>query len=432
MVTLVSKNLTCRFCGELLDSTFADLGVQPLCETYLSPDQLKEKEPVYPLHVFFCKNCFLVQLEESITPKEMYKNYAYFSSSSKGWLKHCETYADMIIKKLNLNSNSQVLEVGSNDGYLLQYFVQKNIPVQGIEPAKNVAEEALKKGIPTIVEFFDKEMAKGLANQNMQADLVVANNIIAQVPDVHGFLDGLKALLKPSGIITMEFHYLKNLIDKNQFDTISHERFSYFSFFVIEKFLLSHGLTIFDVEQVPTHGGSLRIYVCHSENQQISKTSHPNEIKDDEKAGGFEEVDKYTFYCKKVEQTKNTLLNTLTKIRRSGKSVIGYGAHAEAHTLLNYCGIGADLLDYLADRNPSKQGKFLAGVHLPIFSPEKIQETKPDFVLILPWSIKTELMSALSNIGNWGGRFIVPIPKLEIYDAQLNDITKMGSEEEVV
>ena len=209
----------------------------------------------------------------------MYKNYAYFSSSSKGWLKHCETYADMITKKLNLNSNSQVIEVGSNDGYLLQYFAQKNIPVQGIEPAKNVAEEALKKGIPTIVEFFDKEMAKGLANQNMQADLVIANNIIAQVPDVHGFLDGLKALLKPSGIITMEFHYLKNLIDKNQFDTISHERFSYFSFFVIEKFLLSHGLTVFDVEQVPTHGGSLRLYVCHSENQQISKTSHPNEIK---------------------------------------------------------------------------------------------------------------------------------------------------------
>ena len=232
------KNLTCRLCGEAIESTFADLGAQPLCETYLSPEQIKEKEPSYPLHVFICKNCFLVQLEESITPQEIYKKYAYFSSSSKGWLKHSEEYADMITKKLNLNSNSQVIEVGSNDGYLLQYFAQKNIPVQGIEPAKNVAEEALKKGIPTIVAFFNKEMAKDLASKNMQADLVIANNIIAQVPEVHGFLDGLKALLKPSGIITLEFHYLKNLIDKNQFDTISHERFSYFSLFVIEKFFI--------------------------------------------------------------------------------------------------------------------------------------------------------------------------------------------------
>ncbi len=428
---MVSKNLTCRFCGKPLESTFADLGVQPLCETYLSLEQLKEIEPTYPLHIFFCKNCFLVQLEESITPQEMYKKYAYFSSSSKGWLKHCETYADMITKKLELNSSNQVIEIGSNDGYLLQYFAQKNIPVQGVEPAKNVAEEAIKKGIPTIVEFFDKEMAKSLANQNMQGDLVIVNNLIAQVPDVHGFLDGLKTLLKPSGTITIEFHYLKNLIDKNQFDTISHERFSYFSFFVIEKFLSSHGLTVFDVEQIPTHGGSLRLYVCHSANQQISKTSHPDQIKASEKIGGFEEDDKYFSYCKKVEQTKGNLLSTLFKVKSKRKSVIGYGAHAEAHTLLNYCGVGTDLLDYLADRNPSKQGKFLAGVHLPILGPEKIQETKPDYILILPWSIKTELMSQMSFIGNWGGRFIVPIPKLEIYDAQANEITNMILKEEV-
>jgi 2-polyprenyl-3-methyl-5-hydroxy-6-metoxy-1,4-benzoquinol methylase len=432
MVKLESKNWTCRFCGEPIESTFADLGVQPLCETYLSPDQLTKKESVYQLHVFFCNKCFLVQLEESITPQEMYKKYAYFSSSSKGWLKHCEAYADMITKKISLNSNSQVIEVGSNDGYLLQYFAQKNIPVQGIEPAKNVAKEALKKGIPTIVRFFDKKTVNDLINQNMQGDLVIANNMIAQVPDVHGFLEGLKTLLKPSGIITVEFHYLKNLIDKNQFDTISHERFSYFSFFIIEKFFSAHGLTIFDAEEIPTHGGSLRIYARHSENQQIPKTNHPQEIKAVEKAEGFEEVDKYFSYCKKVEQTKNDLLNTLTKVKSNGKSVIGYGAHAEAHTLLNYCGIGTDLLDYLADRNPNKQRKFLAGVHLPIFSPEKIQETKPDYVLILPWSIKTELMSQLSKISNWGGRFIVPIPKLEIYDAQSNNITKMVSKEEVV
>ena len=344
---MANRNLTCRLCGEPLESTFVDLGSQPPCETYLSPEQMKEKGPAYPLHIFFCKNCFLVQLEESIPPQEMYKKYAYFSSSSKGWLKHSETYAEMIIKKLNLNSNSHVIEIGSNDGYLLQYFARKNITVQGIEPAGNVAKEALKKGIPTIVEFFNKELAKELANQNVQADLIVANNIIAQVPDVPGFLDGLKALLKPPGIITLEFHYLKNLIDKNQFDTISHERFSYFSLFVIEKFLSSHGLTVFDVEQVSTHGGSLRLYVCHSENQQIPKTNHLDAIKAAEKAEGFQTVEKYFSYCKNVEHTKANLLNALSKVKKGGKSAIGYGAHAEAHTLLNYCGVGADLLDKL-------------------------------------------------------------------------------------
>ena len=427
-----NKDLTCRFCSEPLESTFADLANQPLCETYLSANQLNEKEPVYPLHVFFCKKCFLVQLEESITPKEMYKKYAYFSSSSKGWLMHCEAYADMITNKLKLNSNSQVIEVGSNDGYLLQYFAQRNIPVQGIEPAKNLVEEALKRGIPTIAAFFDKETVDSMVSQNMRGDLVIANNIIAQVPDIHGFIDGLKTLLKPSGIITMEFHYLKNLIDKNQFDTISHERFSYFSFLVIEKFLSSHGLTIFDVEQVPTHGGSLRIYACHSENYQITKTSHPDEIRAAEVAGGFAEMVKYISYCENVEQTKRNLLSTLNKIKGRGKSVVGYGAHAEAHTLLNYCGIGTALLDYLADRNPSKQGKFLAGVHLPIFSPETIQETKPDYVLLLPWSIKAELMSQMSFIDNWGGRFIVPIPRLEVYNAKANEITNTVLEEDFV
>jgi 2-polyprenyl-3-methyl-5-hydroxy-6-metoxy-1,4-benzoquinol methylase len=428
----MENNLTCRFCCEPLDSTFADLGVQPLCENYLSADQLNEKESVYPLHVFFCRKCYLVQLEESITPQEIYKKYAYFSSSSKGWLKHSEAYADMITKRLNLNSNSQVIEVGSNDGYLLQFFAQRNIPIIGIEAAKNVAEEALAKRIPTIVAFFDKETVNGLINQNIQGDLLIANNMIAQVPDVHGFLDGLKTLLKPSGIITMEFHYLKNLIDKNQFDTISHERFSYFSFFVIEKFLSSHGLTIFDVEQIPTHGGSLRIYACHSENHQISKTSHPDEIRAAELEGGFSEVEKYLSYCEKVEQTKHNLLNTLNKIKGSGNAVVGYGAHAEAHTLLNYCGIGTNMLDYLADRNPSKQGKFLAGVHLPIFSPDKIQETKPDYVLLMPWSIKAELMNQMSFINNWGGRFIIPIPILEVYDAKANEITNLILKEEVV
>jgi hypothetical protein len=426
------ESLNCRFCGETLESTFVDLGVQPLCESYLMSDQLNKMEPFYPLNVYFCKKCFLVQLEESISPQEIYQKYAYFSSSSKGWLKHCESYVDMISSKMGLNASSQVIEIASNDGYLLQFFVQRHIPVVGIEPASNVAEEALKKGIPTIIQFFSKEIAKDLAKDNKQADLLIGNNIIAQVPDLHGFLEGLKILLKPSGIITLEFHYLKNLIEKSQFDTISHERFSYFSFFVIEKLLGSHGLVIFDVEEIPTHGGSLRVFACHAENHDISETNRPDELRAAEKAGGFIEIEKYLSFNEKVKETKRNLLAILIKVKHSGKSAIGYGAHAEAHTLLNYCGIRTDFLDYLVDRNPNKQGKFLAGVHLPIFSADKIQETKPDYLLILPWSIKKEIMDQMPYVSNWGGRFIVPIPKLEVYDAQGKEIVNSDIKEEFV
>ena len=429
---MVRKNLSCRFCGAPLESTFADLGVQPLCESYPSANQLNNMEPTYPLHVYFCKNCFLVQLEESITPQEIYTKYAYFSSSSKGWLKHSENYAEMITNRLRLNANSQVVEVASNDGYLLQFFAQRKIPVLGVEPASNVAQEALKRGVPTLIKFFDRETALDLVRQDKKADLLIGNNIVAQVPDIHGFMDGVKTLLKPSGIISLEFHYLKNLIEKNQFDTISHERFSYFSFFVIENLFASHGLTIFDVEEIPTHGGSLRIYACHSENQHITKTNNPDEIRATEVASGFTEISKYLSFSEKVKGTKRNILDMLIKAKRSGKSVIGYGAHAEAHTLLNYCGIRTDFLDYLVDRNPDKQGKFQAGTHLPILSSDKIQETKPDYLLILPWSIKGEIMNQMSQIGNWGGRFIVPIPKLEVYNAKGKEITSMVLKEEAV
>lgn len=428
----MEKNvLSCRSCGSPLETTFVDLGVQPLCESYIPPDQLNQMEPSYPLHVYLCKNCFLVQLEESITPQEIYRKYAYFSSSSKNWLKHCETYTDMITKKLGLTSNSQVVEVASNDGYMLQFFARRNISVLGIEPASNVAEEALKKGIPTIVKFFNDTVADELVRQNKQADLLIGNNIIAQVPDLSGFIKGLKALLKPSGIITLEFHYLRNMIEKCQFDTISHERFSYFTFFVVENLFAKHGLKIFDVEEVPTHGGSLRIYACHTENTQIPQSNSVDEIRTSEKAAGFMDVERYLLFGEKVKETKRNLLDVLIKVKRAGKSVVGYGAHAEAHTLLNYCGIRTDFLDYLVDRNPLKQGKYLGGVHLPIFGADRMQQTQPDYVLILPWSIKFEIMNQMSHIGTWGGRFIVPIPRLEVYDAQGKEITNNMREESV-
>ena len=408
---------TCRFCGNPLQFTFADLGTQPLCETYLKPEQLNEMEPFYPLHVLVCENCFLVQLGASVPPEQIYKQYAYFSSHSKGWIKHIENYADMITAKLALNHESQVVEVASNDGYLLQFFAQKNIPVLGIEPAANVAEEAIRKGIPTIIKFFGQQTSNELVSQGKLADLLVANNIIAQVPDLNEFVAGLKVLLKPSGVITLEFHHLKKLMDNNQFDTISHERFSYFSFTVIEKIFASHGLTIFDVEEVPTHGGSLRIYARHSENTSIKVTSSPDRMREAEKATGLTNIKKYTAFAEKVRITKRNLLYFLIIAKRESKSIAGYGAHAEAHTLLNYCGIGTDFLNYTVDRNPAKQGTFLAGIHVPIHHPDKIFQTKPDYVLILPWNIKKEIMTQMSKIGDWGGQFIIPIPRVILYDA---------------
>lgn len=426
-------NSRCRFCGEPLHYTFVDLGVQPLCESYLLPDQLNRMEPFYPIHVYVCSNCFLVQLEESIAPQEIYREYAYFSSHSKGWLKHAESYAEMITKKLGLNDRSQVVEIGCNDGYLLQYFAQRKIPVLGIEPASNVAEEAIKKGIPTITKFFNKETSNQLVNQNKQADLLIGNNIIAQVPDLNGFLGALKILLKPSGVITLEFHHLMRLMDNNQFDTISHERYSYFSFLVIEKALASNGLTIFDVDEIPTHGGSLRVYVRHSENHYIPVTARTNEMRAREKANGLTEIEKYVSFAEKVKETKRNILEILIKIKRTQKSVVGYGAHAEAHTLLNYCGIRSDFLDYTVDRNPVKQGKVLAGTHIPIFHPDKVKDTRPEYILILTWNIKGEIMNQMSHISEWGGRFIVPIPRVTVYNAKgteiANDIsTQEGNE----
>lgn len=422
---MTKQPIHCKYCNEPLQYTFADLGIQPVCESYLTDEQLNKMEPFYPLHVYFCSNCFLVQLEESITPQQIFNNYSYFSSHSKGWLKHVENYVEMIIKKLNLNEKSQVIEIGSNDGYLLQFFVQKNIPALGIEPAMNVANEAIQKGIPTIIKFFELETAEELLNQNKYADLLVVNNVLAQVPDINGFIRAMKKILKPSGVITAEFHHIMKLIDNSQFDTISHERFFHFSFGTLERIFASHGLTVFDVEEIPTHGGSLRVYVRHSDNNSLPVSSKVNEVKNKEKIDGLFSVPKYLSFAEKVKVTRWNVLSLLLELKRNKKSIIGYGAHAEAHTFLNYCGLRLDFLDYTADRNPFKHGKYLAGVRIPIFAPDRIKETKPDYIFILPWAIKSEIMNQLSYIGEWGGKFITAIPEIIIYDSNgrpLNDI----------
>jgi SAM-dependent methyltransferase len=401
-----------------LQHTFVDLGMQPLCESYLRRDQLNQMEPFYPLHTYVCDNCFLVQLEEYVAPKEIFSEYAYFSSYSEAWLEHAKYYVAMISDKLELNERSQIVEVGSNDGYLLQYFVQRGIPVLGVEPAANVAEVAIRKDIPTIVEFFGLKTAKELAIKKKHADLLIGNNVLAQVPNLNEFVESMKVILKPSGVINMEFPHLMKLIDGNQFDTIYHEHFSYFSFIAVEKVFATHGLAIFDVEELPTHGGSLRIYARHAEDISKPVTRHVAELKAREESEGFTNLKKYFSFAEKVRETKRNLLAFLINLKRRKKSIVGYGAPGKGNTLLNYCGIRSDFIDYTVDRNPYKQGKFLPGTHIPIFHPSKIEETKPGYVLILPWNIKEEIINQLSYIGNWHGQFIVPIPKVSLYDTR--------------
>lgn len=411
--TASGKN--CRFCGSVLKNTFLDLGMSPLCESYLSADQLNKMEPFYPLHVHVCDHCFLVQLEEYVSPEHIFKEYAYFSSYSDTWLEHSKAYVNTMIEKLALNSKNLAVEVASNDGYLLQYFVEKEIPVLGIEPAINVAEAAIGKGIPTVVEFFGEETAKKLVIEKKCADLLIGNNVLAQVPDINDFVEGLKILLKPNGIITMEFPHLQRLMEGNQFDTVYHEHFSYFSLLTVEKIFLSHGLMIFDVEELPTHGGSLRIFARHCENISPEIGDRVKKLRDLELAAGLDNVSSYMKFAKKVEETKWNLLEFLIQKKREGKSIAGYGAPGKGNTLLNYCGIRSDFLDYTVDRNPYKQGKYLPGTHIPIFHPDKIRQTKPDYVFILPWNFLDEIIKQLSFIREWGGIFIVPIPEVKTY-----------------
>lgn len=406
----------CRFCGSQLKNTVVDLGMSPLCESYVTAEQLNRMEPFYPLHVYVCESCFLVQLEEYVSPEAIFSEYAYFSSYSSDWLKHAQSYTHKMISLLDLGRENLVVEIASNDGYLLQYFVEASIPVLGIEPARNVARVAEEKGVPTLVEFFGKSLAERLSSKGRQSDLLLGNNVLAQVPDINDFVSGMKVLLKPGGVITMEFPHLMCLIEENQFDTIYHEHFSYFSLYTAEIIFAEHGIVLYDVEKLRTHGGSLRIFGRHEEDTGKAVTERYLELKSRELTAGINSLDYYKRFGEQVVETKFKLLDFLIAARRSRKTVVGYGAPGKGNTLLNYCGIRTDFLDYTADRNPYKQGKFLPGTHIPIFAPEKINETKPDYILILPWNFKDEIITQMAHIREWGGRFVIPIPEVRVIE----------------
>jgi SAM-dependent methyltransferase len=403
----------CRFCAAPLRRVFVDLGMSPLCETFLLPAELNRMEPFYPLKVWVCERCFLVQLQEYVSPGDIFTEYAYFSSFSTSWLQHAKSYTDMAARRFRLDGTSRVVEIASNDGYLLQYFVEKGIPVLGVEPAANVAKAAVERGVPTVVQFFGRQTAEDLASNNGKADLIVGNNVLAHVPDINDFVGGLKALLKPDGAVTMEFPHLWRLIEENQFDTIYHEHFSYLSFSTVQAIFAAHGLRLFDVDRLQTHGGSLRIYACHAEDGPAAEP-RVQELLMAEEAAGFRSIDRYLSFSPQVEETKRALLAFLIEARRSGKTVVAYGAPGKGNTLLNYCGIRTDLVDYAVDRNPYKHGRFTPGTHIPIFPPDRIRETKPDYVLILPWNLTDEIVDQLAFVRDWGARFVVPIPRVAV------------------
>ncbi|MDV3351134.1 class I SAM-dependent methyltransferase [Leptothoe sp. LEGE 181152] len=405
----------CLFCGTSLNHTLVDLGMSPLCESILSADQVNQMEPFYPLHVRVCSNCFLVQLEAYVSPEHIFTEYAYFSSYSDTWLAQCKAYTDQVVERFHLNEESHVVELASNDGYLLQYFVEKKIPVLGIEPATNIAKVAIDKGIPTLNEFFGEDCAKKLVQQGKSADLIAANNVIAHVPNLNDFIAGIKILMKPQGVFTGEIQHLMRLMELNQFDTIYHEHFFYHTLSTLETIFAAHGMTIFDVEELPTHGGSLRVYARHTDDISKPVGERVIDLRQREAAAGFTSLERYTHFDEQVRETKRKLLDFLIKTKRDGKTIVGYGAPGKGNTLLNYCGIRTDFLDYTVDRNPYKHGKFLPGTHIPVYHPDKIKETKPDYVLILPWNVKDEIMQQMSVIREWGGKFVVPIPEVNVY-----------------
>ena len=405
---------SCRFCGAPLRRTFVDLGMSPLCESYVPAERLGAMEPFYPLHVRICESCLLVQLEEFVAPEDIFTEYAYFSSYSDSWVAHARTYVDMAVERFDIGPDSLVIEVASNDGYLLQHVVERGIPALGIEPAANVAVAAQEKGIETVVEFFGRDLAARLVAEGRRADLLAANNVMAHVPDLNDFVGGMEPLLAPRGVVTIEVPHLLRLVEDNQFDTIYHEHFSYFSLLTSRKVLAAHGLEVFDVDELKSHGGSLRMYAQRRSTGRRPVGPKVEALLERERALGFDTLEGHAGFSARVEETKWRLLEFLIGCRREGKRVAGYGAPGKGNTLLNYCGIRTDLLDFTVDRNPYKQGQFLPGTHIPIYHPEALEQARPDFVLILPWNLKEEIAAQLSYTREWGARCVVPIPEVEV------------------
>lgn len=404
----------CRLCGAGLRHTFCDLGMTPLSNAYLEAGQLNAMERFYPLHARVCGECFLVQLEQFEAPEGIFSDYAYFSSYSDSWLRHAEDYAAAMVARFGIGPASRVVEIASNDGYLLQYFKRRGVPVLGIEPAANVARAAEEKGIPTRVEFFGAQCAGRLAAQGRRADLIVANNVLAHVPALNDFVEGIRILLAPGGIATLEFPHLLRLMLENEFDTIYHEHFSYFSLLAAGRLFAAHALRLFDVEELPTHGGSLRLFVGHENSAAREKTASVKAVLAAERAAGLDRLETYAAFQEQAREAKRGLLEFLIGATRAGKRIAAYGAAAKGNTLLNYCGIGGDFVEYVADRSPHKQGKYLPGTHIRIEHPDRIRETRPDYLLVLPWNIKDEVMEQNACIREWGGRFVVPIPQVAV------------------
>jgi SAM-dependent methyltransferase len=404
----------CRFCSAPLRHTFVDLGMSPLCESYVPAERANAMEPFYPLHAKVCESCLLVQLEEYVTGEDIFTEYAYFSSYSDSWVAHARAYVEMAIERFGLGPDSLVMEVASNDGYLLRHVVDRGIPALGIEPAANVAEVARELGIETIVRFFGREVAGELAAAGRRADLLAANNVMAHVPDLNDFVAGMQIVLKPHGVVTVEVPHLLRLVEENQFDTIYHEHFQYFSFLSAQKVFEAHGLEVFDVDELKSHGGSLRYYAQRADTGIRPVEQRVHDLVERERALGFDTLEAHLAFTAQVEQTKWSLLEFLIARRREGKRIAGYGAPGKGNTLLNYCGIRTDLLAYTVDRNPYKQGQFLPGTHIPILHPEVLEQDRPDYILILPWNLKEEIVAQLDFAREWGARFVVPIPKVEV------------------
>ncbi len=407
---------TCRFCEHHLEIDMVDLGMHPLCETFLTADQLDSPESFYPLHVRVCPNCHLAQIGEYVPPEEIFDDYAYYSSFSSAWLDHAREYVEMMVPRFGLSTKTRVMEIASNDGYLLQYFQKHGMEIIGIEPSANVARVAADNGIPSIVEFFDETLARKMSGEGYSADVIVANNVLAHTPRINQFVEGIHEVLADNGVATFEFPHLLRLIEGNQFDTIYHEHWSYLSLGSTQQIMAAHGLQVFDVEELWTHGGSLRLFVQPASfNRPVSDAV--SGLLEREREFGLFSPNVYREFGAKVEATKRKLLSLLIRAKEDGATIAIYGAAGKGNTLLNYCGIGTDFIDFACDLNPYKHGRYTPGTHIPIFGPEKIKETKPDYLLLLPWNIKEELMGQLSYISEWGGRFIVPIPEATIHEA---------------